>query len=446
MKIIIKPIAVITTVFLIAAFISYRVITNYYSREEGMRTVVMNRIVSDVEDRLKEEGSDGELDTLDIPDMNVYRQEYHSKAVPSEIRILSVNEVPHRIEADAAYIQPVSGPSRDISMTLKGFLYFIYQSDNRIFTIEMAGIILLISYFAVITVILLGYHTMIRPFRKLSEYPERIAKGRMDAGIPETRQRLFGKYIWGMNMLKDEMRLKEKSINVMEKEKQTLIISIAHGIKTPLSNIKLYAEAIERGIYHEDKKPNEKDAETAAKISRNVEKVEALVKDIMDKSAEYGVDYEPKVSSFYLEELMELVKKEYAGRAELLHIPFETVCENNPLVTSDKDGIFTIVSQLMENAIKYGSGQGISVIMGRQDEDVFITVKNRGNVLSEEETAYVFKSFWRGSNSRSTEGQGIGLYVSRKMAEALSGDIFMKAWKEEDTTEVTLIIPVRTGQ
>ncbi len=442
MKTIVKLIAVITAVFILAAFFSYRVITNYYNREEGMRTVVMNRITSDVEDRLEE---NCELSPDMIPDLDIYRQEYVKKAIPDEIRIVSINAAPHRIDADASYIQPVFGPSRDSTTALMGFLYFIYSSNNRIFTIEMAGIILLISYFAVILIILLGYHTMIRPFNRLSEYPEKIAKGRIDTGIPESKQRLFGKYVWGMNMLKDEMKHKENSLNIMEKEKQTLIISIAHGIKTPLSNIKLYAEAIERGIYHEDKKPNEKDAETAAKISRNVEKVEALVKDIMDKSAEYNVDYTPKINSFYLEELMKMVKKEYSGRAELLHIPFETVCENNPLVTSDKDGIYTIISQLMENAIKYGSGQGISVIMGRQDEDVFITVKNKGNVLSEEETAYVFKSFWRGSNSHSTEGQGIGLYVSRKIAEALSGDIFMKAWEAEDTTEVTLIIPTSIG-
>ncbi len=442
MKTIVKLIAVITAVFILAAFISYRVITNYYNCEEGMRTVVMNRITSDVEDRLEK---DSELSPDMIPDLDIYSQEYVKKAIPDEIRIVSINAIPHRIDADASYIQPVFEPSRDSNMTLRGFLYFIYSSNNRIFTIEMTGIILLISYFAVILIILLGYHTMIRPFNRLSEYPEKIAKGRIETGIPESKQRLFGKYVWGMNMLKDEMKHKENSLNIMEKEKQTLIISIAHGIKTPLSNIKLYAEAIERGIYHEDKKPNEKDAETAAKISRNVEKVEALVKDIMDKSAEYNVDYTPKIESFYLEELMKMVKKEYSGRAELLHIPFETVCENNPLVTSDKDGIYTIISQLMENAIKYGSGQGISVIMGRQDEDVFITVKNKGNVLSEEETAYVFKSFWRGSNSHSTEGQGIGLYVSRKIAEALSGDIFMKAWEAEDTTEVTLIIPTNIG-
>ena len=110
--------------------------------------------------------------------------------------------------------------------------------------------------------------------------------------------------------------------------------------------------------------------------------------------------------------------------------------------TSDKDGIFRIISQLIENAIKYGSGQGITISMGRQDEDVIISVKNKGNILSEEETAYVFKSFWRGSNARNVEGQGIGLYVSKRIAESLGGDIFMKSWESENITEVTLIIPI----
>ena len=145
------------------------------------------------------------------------------------------------------------------------------------------------------------------------------------------------------------------------------------------------------------------------------------------------------ISTF--KELMDTVKKEYSGRMELLHIPFECVCENNPLLMSDKDGLYRVISQLLDNAIKYGSGQGISLHMGRQDEDVIISVKNRGSVLSEEETAYVFKSFWRGSNAKDKEGQGIGLYVSKKIAEQLGGDIFMKSWESEGTTEVTLIIP-----
>lgn len=415
MKSIIKPIIAITVFFMIIAIVTYIVIGKHFSAEDGMKNVVMNRITSEVEDsyakEFKEQGSNAQLGLDNLPDLDKYRQEFGRKYIPDEV------------------------------ISQRGFLYFTYKSDDRIFTLEVAGIILFISYFAVMALMIICYNKMIKPFNRLSDYPEKIAKGRMDTGIPETKQRLFGKYVWGMNMLRDEMKHKEKALNMMEKEKQTLIVSIAHGIKTPLSNIKLYAEAIERGIYH-DNKPNEKDAETAAKIGQNVDKVEALVKEIMDKSTQYDVTYEPSIRTFYLKELAATIKSEYSSRIELLHIPFDIKCENNPLVTSDADGIYTIVSQLMENAIKYGSGQGISVTMGSQDEDVYITVKNKGNVLSEEETAYVFKSFWRGSNSKNTEGQGIGLYVAKKMAEALSGDIFMKAWEAEETTEVTLIIPL----
>ena len=248
----------------------------------------------------------------------------------------------------------------------------------------------------ILSALLIGNHLMVRPFHTLSEYPEKIAKGRLAEGIPQSSSGLFRKYIWGMNMLKDEMSRKDRSLRAMEKDRQTLIISIAHGIKTPLSNIRLYAEAIERGIYHEDKKPNAGDAEKAEKIRQNVEKVEVLLKEILDSSAGAETDYRPVIGSFYLKEILDDIRKEYSGRMELLHIPFETVCENNPLLSSDRDGIVNILSQLLDNAVKYGSGQGISLHMGRQDEDVIFSVKNKGNILSEEECAYVFKSFWRG--------------------------------------------------
>lgn len=371
--------------------------------------------------------------------MDSYRQEYKEKDIPDRVIYYSLEDLSIDLtDSGVEYLRPV----RKEDGTLIGYLQFIFESGNQRFTNEMTYLVIVISYFAVIMLVLICYYVVLKPFNSLSEYPERLAKGRMGEGIPESKSRFFGKYIWGMNMLKDEMGLKDKNLSTLEREKQTLIISIAHGIKTPLSNIKLYAEAIEKGIYHEDKKPFKKDAETAAKIGQNVEKVETLVKEIMDSSVKAETSYTPTVTSFYLKELLELTKKEYSGRAELLHIPFELKCENNPLVTSDKDGLFRIISQLIENAIKYGSGQGISVSMGRQDEDVIISVKNKGNILSEEETAYVFKSFWRGSNARNVEGQGIGLYVSKQIAESLGGDIFMKSWESENTTEVTLIIPI----
>ena len=437
MKSTVKIILFISLFFLAASLLIFPVIDKHYDNENGMKNIVINRIAIDAQ-RSVDIGEKYEADIAKL------RDEYGSRYVPDRVEYIDIMQAG---ETDERYIQevPVSEticPIKGTDGELSGFLKITYLSGDRKFTMVMVAVILLASYIISVTVIIVLYRLMVKPFNELSEYPEKIAKGRLADGMPQNSSGLFKKYIWGMNMLNDEMSLKDKNINAMEKEKQTMIISIAHGIKTPLSNIKLYAEAIERGIYHDNKIPDEKDADTAAKIKTNVEKVELLVKEIMQSSADAVSNHTQVISTFYLKELMDIVKTEYSGRMELLHIPFETVCENDPLICSDKDGLFKIISQLLDNAVKYGSGLGISLHMGRQDEDVIISVKNRGNAISKEETAYVFKSFWRGSNAKGKEGQGIGLYVSKKIAEKLGGDIFMKADAVQDTTEVTLIVPV----
>ena len=409
-------------------------VEKHYDNENGIRNVVMNRIVKDAEEALR--AGDGFT-----ADLNAYCTEFPKSAVPKQADLLRSEEE----STESASVRDTYGNEFFYSVQdgdQTAFLRFRYTSDDRRFTEGIVWAVLFLSYLSILAVLIAGYRLMVAPFQKLSDYPEKLAKGRLEEGIPQSRSRLFVKYIWGMNMLKDEMGHKERTLRAMEKEKQTLVVSIAHGIKTPLSNIKLYAEAIERGIYHEDKKADPKDAETAEKIRQNVEKVEVLLKEIIDSSSDAETDYRPVIESFYLEEIAKSVKKEYGSRMELLHIPFAVVCENNPLLSSDRDGIVRVISQLLDNAVKYGSGQGIRLTMGRQDEDVIISVKNKGQVLSEEECAYVFKSFWRGSNAKNKEGQGIGLYVAKKISERLGGDLFMKSWPEEETMEVTLILPM----
>ena len=89
-------------------------------------------------------------------------------------------------------------------------------------------------------------------------------------------------------------------------------------------------------------------------------------------------------------------------------------------------GLFRIISQLINNACKYGNGKGIAVMMQRQEEGFSISVRNRGELLPEQEMPFVFGSFWRGSNAQEKEGSGIGLYISQKIAAALGGRIFAR--------------------
>ena len=112
--------------------------------------------------------------------------------------------------------------------------------------------------------------------------------------------------------------------------------------------------------------------------------------------------------------------------------------EGNPLIKSDLNGVRRIIRQLMDNAIKYGDGNGITLRMSKTDEGNLISIVNKGKPLPASELPYVFNSLWRGSNSTVVKGSGIGLYEARFIARKLGGDIWMRAGDNE--TEVTLLL------
>lgn len=97
------------------------------------------------------------------------------------------------------------------------------------------------------------------------------------------------------------------------------------------------------------------------------------------------------------------------------------------MIKSDKNGLCRILSQLMENAIKYGNGEGIFVNIRKDEEGYYISVRNKGKVLDKKELPFIFNSFWRGSNSEGIEGSGIGLFESFEIARRLDGEIYARA-------------------
>ena len=252
------------------------------------------------------------------------------------------------------------------------------------------------------------------------------------------KSRYLGKFIWGMNMLNDTLESNKRKVQKLEYERQTLLTSIAHGVKTPVANIKLYTNAIETGLYQNSKNVNSKDAEIAKKIEKNAMEIEELVSKMLETASTSLCDYEPQIQTFYLKELAEEMEQEYANRLKVKRIDYRVECSGNPMVNSDKDGLFHILSQFIENAIKYGDGTGLTISMEKQDEGYFFSVKNKGKLLPEQEIPFIFKSFWRGSNAKEKEGSGIGLFVAKEMAKRLGGDIYVKRF--EETSEMEFVI------
>ena len=280
------------------------------------------------------------------------------------------------------------------------------------------------------------------PFNSLSEYPERIAKNENADALPESKNRYFGKYIWGMNMLRDRLSGDSKKLRQLEKEQLTLVSTIAHGIKTPVSNIKLYSEAIKSGLYREDGIPDEKDSEVAEKITKNADDITDLVKELLDSASKGVVVFEPSVETFYLTEIGDFIRREYDNRLNVLRIPYKVDMKSSVMITSDRNGIFRILTQLLENAIKYGDGRGITVTVDKTEDGYIFSVRDIGSRIPDSEMPYVFNSFWRGSNASEVEGNGLGLYEASFIARKLGGDIEVRYLEASEETEFEVFLPL----
>ena len=86
-----------------------------------------------------------------------------------------------------------------------------------------------------------------------------------------------------------------------------------------------------------------------------------LVKDLLDSASKGVVVFEPKIEGFYLTEIEDFIKKEYDNRLNVLRIPYTIDLKSRVMINSDKEGITRMLTQLMENAIKYGDGKQIHI-------------------------------------------------------------------------------------
>ena len=274
---------------------------------------------------------------------------------------------------------------------------------------------------------------ILRPFHIIQEAPYELSRGNLSIGLKENKNRYFGKFVWGLNLLREQLEEQKEKELKLQKEKKTLILSISHDIKTPLSAIKLYARALSGNLYDTE----EKLREVAEGIQEKASEIETFVAQITEASRSEILNMEVKQGEFYLDDLLKNIREYYKEKLKLLQIEFEVGAFANTLVRGDLDRGIEVLQNMMENAIKYGDKRKITISVAEEEGCQLITVKNGGCQLPEQELPHIFDSFWRGSNVNKTEGSGLGLYIGRQLMKRMDGDIF--AVIQGDEMEVTAV-------
>lgn len=422
-------------IIVIANVVQQNNVNNSYS----MRNIYMNRITTMLEREASNNYNMSESEISDKLERLVLEQKdgYNKLMIPSDTYYLSIES----FSSQTDNISDVSLRPLNINGENNGFIVFKFDDVLSEKIVIIMNVFMIGCSVICLIVLLYVYVRIIRPFNTLSDYPMKLSRGIYIEKLPETKNKYFGNFIWGVNILCDKIYADKKRINRLMKEKQTLITTIAHGIKTPVSNIQLYAEAIQAGLYQSNGVPDEADSEIARKIGRNADEISTLVREMISTASDGLVEFEPNIGEFYIGQLLDTINEEYSNRLKLLRIPFEIKLLDNGILKSDRVGLLRILSQLMENAIKYGDGRGIAIKAEKQDDGCYFSVKSKGGLISDSELPYIFNSFWRGSNSKDIEGSGIGLYEAKKIANRLSGDVCAKCIKETDEMEFVVFIP-----
>lgn len=397
-------ITVLTMIFLVAVIINF-VISGAKINFSKLYKVEVNRVEQEISD-----GKNIDPDNYETI-LGVYRYDADRNFYSSENEyvIREINGELYRIE----YNDTVSDSSLKLRLTV-----------NISF-----GIILLLM----LSILLYIRNNIIKPFNELSDYPYQLAKGTLSAPLKENPNRHFGKFIWGLDMLREALEKSELSELERAKKEKTFLMSLSHDIKTPLSAIKLYSKAISKGIYQD----SQKQAETAVNIDLKADEIEGYVNEILHNLSSDLMTFEIDPTEFYLSQVIEKITAYYADKLTSLGIDFIIREYTNCLITGDPDRLEEALQNIIENAIKYGDGHSISLSFSNEEDCQLVTISNSGCTLPDTELTYIFDSFWRGSNVGSKQGCGLGLYICRRLMNAMGGDIFAEI--SDSCMNITLV-------
>lgn len=237
-----------------------------------------------------------------------------------------------------------------------------------------------------------------------------------------------------------ELYQKNKLLTQVEELKTNFIGMMSHDLKTPLARIQGMIEIVLR-----DKNPLSDDQKQAVKsIQSSTEDLLNFISSILNFSRLETEGVQLNLKSKDVNTLVEevLQKCDYLAKEKKIKI----IKDLEPLFSMkmDPDLIRQVISNLIENAIKYSpSGSQITVKTEEKDNKVFVLVSDQGIGIPEDEMPRLFMKFFRSRKAKNSavKGSGLGLYLSRYFVELHNGKLTVKSAENKGST-FTIELPL----
>jgi two-component system, OmpR family, phosphate regulon sensor histidine kinase PhoR len=211
----------------------------------------------------------------------------------------------------------------------------------------------------------------------------------------------------------------------LEREYKNLLSMFAHDMKNPV----VAAEGFLKRLLLGKAGPlMEKQKEYLAITMQAIAKLQQLIMDFLDFSRIGGKEYEPVLGPYDIEEALrrQIEMLKIAADNKQVQIYFQHVQEGSPVVNADAALIDRVLSNLIDNAIKYTNPGGmVTIRFTNRYEDILAEVLDTGIGIREQDIPCIFDAFCR--VNRDVDGTGLGLSIAKAIVEAHHGMISVES-------------------
>lgn len=264
------------------------------------------------------------------------------------------------------------------------------------------------------------------PILKLNDAAKAISKGNFKKRVELEEIEEFEE----INELCETFNEMSVSIQEFENTRNSFVANISHDLRTPMTTITGFVQGILDGTI-----PEEKHEWYLSIVLDESKRLSRIVNDLLDISKLEQGSFNIEFKDFDINELTRLnvikFEKKITDKNIQLTVEFE---KDSTIVNADKDAISRVLTNLLDNAIKFTNENGfIDIRVGTKNEKAYVSVQNSGLGIAEEELRHIFDRFYKTDKSRSLDknGAGLGLYIVKNIISAHGERIWAESQKGE---------------
>jgi signal transduction histidine kinase len=301
--------------------------------------------------------------------------------------------------------------------------------ENQTAFVDSQGLFITVAAVSVVLALLLGYllsGSVVGPVRRMQTRLAAIASGDFSSHVEVSNRDELGSLAANLNRMNDELGRLYEELEAASRHKSEFLATMSHELRTPLNAIIGFSQVLKQQMYGP---LNEKQADYIDDVLSSGQHLLNLINDILDLAKVEAGRMELQPSTFELPELLENAASMVRERATRQGIGLTVAADASVGgMEGDERKVKQILFNLLSNAVKFTpSGGKVTLAASATDEEVVISVRDTGIGISADDQEKIFEEFYQVGASRTQEGTGLGLALTRRLVELHHGQLTVES-------------------